>query len=109
MRSEGRRTSLELMADATRAAGGASNTVVQASFKLALVFAGLAALGYAQNPTVDFSGLQQRAEAGDAAAQFELGVRYHEGQGVAQSYSEAFKWFSWWPARAIPMRSSTWE
>lgn len=37
--------------------------------------------------------LQLKAEAGDPAAQFELGVRYHEGRGVTQSYGEAFRWF----------------
>jgi uncharacterized protein len=57
------------------------------------LIAALAALCCAQNPTIDFGGLQQRAEAGDAAAQFELGVRYHEGQGVPQSYTEAIRWF----------------
>ena len=33
------------------------------------------------------------AEQGDAQAQFELGVMYDEGQGVAQDYEEAARWF----------------
>ncbi len=37
--------------------------------------------------------LRQKAEKGDADAQFELGVRHHEGQGVSQSYVEALRWF----------------
>ncbi len=33
------------------------------------------------------------AEQGDAAAQYNLGVMYFEGQGVAQDYAEAVKWY----------------
>jgi len=33
------------------------------------------------------------AEQGDAQAQFELGVMYDEGQGVAQDYQEAVPWY----------------
>ena len=33
------------------------------------------------------------AEAGDAAAQNNLGVLYAEGQGVAQDYAQARTWF----------------
>jgi hypothetical protein len=70
----------------------------------------LAALSYAQtqapNPTpgnapapppiqapLTVGQLKQEAEKGDAGAQFELGVRYHEGRGVSQSYVEALRWF----------------
>ncbi len=34
------------------------------------------------------------AERGDAAAQFNLGEMYYEGQGVEKDYGDAFKWFS---------------
>ena len=34
-----------------------------------------------------------RALAGDAVAQYNLGVKYHEGQGVPQDYAEALKWY----------------
>ena len=37
--------------------------------------------------------LMKRAKSGDAAAQFYLGVRYTDGQGVPQDYAEAVKWF----------------
>ena len=30
---------------------------------------------------------------GNAAAQFNLGVMYHDGQGVPQDYAEAVKWY----------------
>jgi uncharacterized protein len=44
-------------------------------------------------PTITIGGLRQRAESGDPAAQFDLGVMYHEGQGVPQDYAEAMRWF----------------
>ena len=37
--------------------------------------------------------LQQRAAAGDATAQFEFGVLYYSGQGVAQDYGQARAWW----------------
>jgi TPR repeat protein len=33
------------------------------------------------------------AEKGEAAAQFNLGLLYYEGQGVPQNFSEAARWF----------------
>lgn len=38
--------------------------------------------------------LYLKAEAGDAEAQFNLGVIYDSGDGVPQDYQEAAKWFS---------------
>lgn len=37
--------------------------------------------------------LQRMAGADDADAQFELGVRYAHGKGVAQDYATSVKWF----------------
>ena len=37
--------------------------------------------------------LQQRAAAGDATAQFELGALYYLGQGVPQDYAQARTWY----------------
>jgi TPR repeat protein len=37
--------------------------------------------------------IRTRAEQGDAAAQFNLGVMYAKGQGVAQDYAEAATWY----------------
>jgi TPR repeat protein len=37
--------------------------------------------------------LRKRAEAGSASAQYELGVRYLTGKGVATNLVEACKWF----------------
>lgn len=37
--------------------------------------------------------LTKRAEAGDAAAQDQLGVKYYAGNGVPQNSSQAFQWF----------------
>ncbi|MCL2863530.1 MAG: sel1 repeat family protein [Methanimicrococcus sp.] len=33
------------------------------------------------------------AENGDSEAQYEVGLAYHEGRGVPQSFEEAAKWF----------------
>ncbi|MGE5205677.1 MAG: GAF domain-containing protein [Chlamydiota bacterium] len=38
--------------------------------------------------------LQQRAQAGDAEAEFELGAKYASGEDVAQDYAQAVKWFT---------------
>ena len=37
--------------------------------------------------------LKKDAEAGNAEAQFELGLMHHEGQGVPQDYAEARRWY----------------
>ena len=42
----------------------------------------------------DPQALRQLAAQGDATAQFALGAHYATGDGVAQDYSEAAKWFS---------------
>lgn len=42
--------------------------------------------------TEDFKILRQRAEEGDAEAQYMLGDRYLNGEGVTQDASEAVKW-----------------
>jgi hypothetical protein len=39
-------------------------------------------------------GLRQLASEGDPAAQFALGAKYATGEGVAQDYAEAVRWFS---------------
>lgn len=81
------------------------------------VLAATLALGQAQapNPTpgnapapppvqapLSLGALKEQAEKGDANAQFELGVRYHEGQGVYQSYTEALRWFLMAADQAVP-------
>jgi len=42
----------------------------------------------------DLEALRQRALAGDPAAQFNMGVRYAQGQGVEPDLLEAAKWYS---------------
>ncbi|MDF1720453.1 MAG: SEL1-like repeat protein [Minwuia sp.] len=41
----------------------------------------------------DLATLQAQAEAGDAEAQFLLGVRYRDGDGIGVSYGESAAWF----------------
>ena len=40
-----------------------------------------------------FEEIKAQAEKGEAAAQFDLGVCYHNGEGVAKDAAEAVKWF----------------
>ena len=47
----------------------------------------------AQAPQAEVQALIQRARAGDAAAQAQLGYNYQKGIGVAQSDTEALKWY----------------
>ena len=41
----------------------------------------------------DIEALKRAAEQGNAGAQYKLGICYDEGRGVAQSYTEAVKWY----------------
>jgi hypothetical protein len=41
----------------------------------------------------DLKTLQIHADAGDAAAEYRLGMRYATGEDVTQDYSEAMRWF----------------
>ena len=54
--------------------------------------------------------LLDSAKAGDAGAQLALAVRYANGDGVRQSYPEAFKWFTRAQARgALPRQGQAAE
>jgi uncharacterized protein len=55
-----------------------------------LVFILLAAAGFAED---DFAVTKKKAEAGDAAAQFNLGVMYAYGTAVPKASLEAVKWY----------------
>ena len=48
----------------------------------------------------ELAALRQRAEQGDAAAQYNLGVSYENGRGVPQDDVEAHKWTSLAASRA---------
>lgn len=41
----------------------------------------------------EFERLMKRAEAGDAAAQFELGEKYRSGVSLAQDFAKALHWY----------------
>jgi TPR repeat protein len=66
---------------------------------LALLLAGLACLSCgsgqkAKAPAPEsLESLRGRAEKGDAEAQWLLGIAYDEGDGVAQDYAEAVRWY----------------
>src|SRR5579884_592908 len=59
-------------------------------FSVGMVVSGWSA-GGAKTP--DISHLLKRADAGDPAAQFTLGLAYERGHGVEQNYVEAFRWY----------------
>lgn len=56
------------------------------------VLAVLAALMAGPARAEDITGLQRAAAAGDAKAQYELGVKYEYGQGVDKDYGTAAEW-----------------
>ena len=56
-----------------------------------LALAGLGSLGVASAQTL--AETRQRANAGDADAQNDLGLMYYNGEGVPQDYVEAVRWY----------------
>ena len=48
---------------------------------------------FGSNVTNEFEKVLALAEQGDAAAQYNLGVMYAKGQGVAKDFAEAMKWY----------------
>ena len=56
----------------------------------------------------ELKGTIRLANAGDALAQFNLGVMYANGYGVPQDYKEALKWYKLSAGKDIPMHNSTW-
>ena len=47
----------------------------------------------AQTSQAEIQRLIRSAQSGDARAQFNLGLYYHDGRGVTQNYAEALKWY----------------
>ena len=70
---------------------------------LLLLIAGLIAITYtahmaAEQEVLNLSPeqiqqMREQAKQGDASTQFNLGERYYKGEGIAQDYAEAAKWF----------------
>ena len=48
---------------------------------------------YIDSDMTEFEDYRTRAEAGDAAAQFRLGVHNATGRGVEQDVTEAVRWY----------------
>jgi len=57
---------------------------------LAIGLCGFTLLAQTSPPLAE---VRKAAEQGNAAAQFNLGMMYANGQGVTQDYSEAFRWY----------------
>lgn len=70
---------------------------IKSTFLLVLAFiSSYAFSSYAISATTPYEIIQsfvEKVKSGDSEAQFELGMLYADGQGVKQSYTEAFKWF----------------
>ena len=47
----------------------------------------------AKHEPAQITALRGKAEAGDADAQYALGCRYYEGDGVERDYAEALRWY----------------
>src|SRR5690349_2338057 len=54
---------------------------------------GQANSGMIPSSRAELALVRTKAEGGDATAQYLLGKRYMTGQGVAQDFKEALKWF----------------
>ena len=65
--------------------------VMHLILRILLILVLLAAAGRAQWP--DFAETKKKAEAGDAEAQFTVGLLYANGNGVTQDHAEAMKWY----------------
>ena len=62
-------------------------------FGLLLALSAYAGPSCAETAYNDIASLEQAAAQGDAAAQFNLGVLYYNGQGVRQDYQKAREWW----------------
>ena len=47
----------------------------------------------AERESAEILELRQRAESGDAGAQYALGCKYYECEGVKRDYAEALAWY----------------
>ena len=61
-------------------------------FRVFLLAATMVTLLSTTSLSADIEALRKQAEAGNAQAQFDLGVAYGKGQGVPQDSAEAAKW-----------------
>jgi TPR repeat protein len=57
------------------------------------IFLGLMVVACSFSQTADISELKHKAEMGEAAAEYQLGTMYFQGQGVPQDYAEAMRWY----------------
>lgn len=60
---------------------------------LSLVAITLALITHLPAKNSEISRYEKLAESGDAQAMTELGLRYHQGQGVKQNYATAYDWY----------------
>ena len=68
--------------------------IIVATLFLLLSTNALACYDESLSDRANFDNCLVDAEKGDAFAQFSLGFMYNNGQGVAQDYKEALKWYT---------------
>jgi uncharacterized protein len=67
--------------------------VVLSGLFLGGCFPGLQKAKSTSNAADSVEQIRAKASLGDAAAQFNIGVMYYEGQGVQQDYNQAAAWY----------------
>lgn len=63
-----------------------------ASLLLAIALLQFKSLAHSETSKSTFEELKAKAEAGDAAAQYQFGLHYARGDGAAKNYVEGLKW-----------------
>jgi hypothetical protein len=63
----------------------------------------LAVSGWAEEKITYSPELVQKAEAGNAEAEYNLGACYYDGEGVTKDYEKAVEWLERRPSRTIRM------
>ena len=70
-----------------------SRQILLCSIAIALLASAACSKRTTESARAEFASLRAKAEAGNAAAQFDLGIMYRTGDGVPKDAVEAVKWY----------------
>ena len=70
-----------------------SRQILLCSIAIALLASAACSKRTTESARAEFASLRAKAEAGNAAAQFDLGIMYRAGAGVPKDEVEAVKWY----------------
>ena len=70
-----------------------SRQILLCSIAIALLASAACSKRTTESARAEFASLRDKAEAGNAAAQFDLGIMYRAGAGVPKDEVEAVKWY----------------